>query len=216
MRSHLRTLAIVGLALLPAAVVAADEVRTLNRSFDASDLEAVYVDFPIGELKVKGTQSQKLMVELVIECRRERSLDACKDRAADIEMEARERDERVELWIDGFSKWRSRGMQMRMVVLVPENLDVTVDMSIGELELEQLLGSVTVDMGIGEVSLTGSEEMVNRVSLDTGIGESSLTTHRGRSSSAGVFTREISWTEGNGDNDIRIELGIGEISVKLR
>ena len=216
MRSHLGTLAVFALVLIPAAAAGADEVRTLDRNFDASALESVYVDFPIGELEVKGTQSERLMVQLVIECRRERSMDACRDRADDIELEARERDENVELWIEGFSRWRSRGMQISMVVLVPERLDVTVDMSIGELKLEELLGSVTVDMGIGEVSLTGSEEMVNRVSLDTGIGESSLTTHRGRSSSAGVFTREISWTEGNGDNDIRIDLGIGEIAVELR
>jgi len=107
-------------------------------------------------------------------------------------------------------------MSIEMKVLVPEALDVRVDMSIGELELEKLLGSVTVDMSIGEVSFEGSEEMVSRVRLDTGIGESSLSTHRGRNSSAGLFTREIAWTEGNGDSEIRIELGIGEISVKLR
>ena len=58
--------------------------------------------------------------------------------------------------------------------------------------------------------------MVSRVSLDTGIGESSLSTNRGRSSSAGLCTRELAWTDGNGDSEIRIELGIGEISVKLR
>ncbi len=213
---NLTAIATLALPLVMGPPAAPEEVRTLTENFDAAALEEVYVDFPIGELKVEGTSSERIMVEVVIECSSRRSLDACIDRAEDISLESRERNDRIELWIEGFSKWRSRGMHVEMIVLLPEALDVRIDMSIGELELKQLFGDVKVDMSIGEVSLESSEEMVGRVSLDTGIGESSLSTHRGRSSSAGLFTREIAWAEGNGDSEIRIELGIGEISVKLR
>lgn len=199
-----------------AAPAAADEVRSFSRSFDAATLKQLYLEFPIGELQIEGTRSEKLMVEVTIECSSRRSLDACIDRAEDIELASRADDDRIDLWVEGYSKWRSRGMHLEMRVLVPAMMDVDVDMSIGELDIADVLGSVTVDMSIGEVKLEGSEEMVGRVSLDTGIGESSLSTHRGRNSSAGVFTREIAWSEGNGDAAIRIELGIGEISVRLR
>ncbi len=212
----LTTIATLALLLAVASPAVAEEVRTITQNFDASALESLYVDFPIGELKVEGTSSERIMVEIVIKCTRSRSLDACIDRAEDISLESRERSDDLNLSIEGFSKWRSRGMNIEMKVLVPEALDVRIDMSIGELEMKQLFGNVNVDMGIGEVSLQSSEEMVGRVSLDTGIGESSLSTHRGKSSSAGLFTREIAWTEGNGDSEIQIELGIGEISVRLR
>ncbi len=212
----LTTIATLALLLAVAMPAAAEEVRTFTQSFDASALEQIYLDFPIGQLKVEGTSSERIMVEIVIECSSRRSLDACIDRAEKISLESRERADRIDLWIEGFSKWRSRGMHIEMKVLVPESLDVRIDMSIGELEMKQLFGNVTVDMSIGDISLQSSEEMVSRVSLDTGIGESTLSTRRGRSSSAGLFTRAIAWTEGNGDSEIRIELGIGEISVKLR
>ena len=212
----LTAIATLTLLLAVTPLAAAEEVRTFTKNFDASSLEAIYVDFPIGELKVEGTSSERIMVEIKIECSSRRSLDACIDRAENISLESRERAQRIDLWIEGFSKWRSRGMHIEMKVLVPEALDVRIDMSIGELEMKRLFGNVTVDMSIGEISLQSSEEMVSRVSLDTGIGESSLSTNRGRSSSAGLFARELAWTEGNGDSEIRIELGIGEISVKLR
>jgi len=212
----LTTLAALALVVAAATPSAAEEVRTFTQSFDASALEEIYVDFPIGELTVEGTSSERIMVEIVIECSSRRSLDACIDRAENIALESRERADRIDLWIEGFSKWRSRGMHIEMKVLVPQALDVRIDMSIGELEMKHLFGNVAVDMSIGEVSLDSSEEMVGRVSLDTGIGESSLSTHRGRSNSAGLFTRAIAWTEGNGDSEIQIELGIGEITVKLR
>ena len=212
----LTTIATLALVLAIVSPAGAEEVRTVTQNFDASALEQLYVDFPIGELEVEGTSSERIMVEIVIKCSSGRSLDACIDRAESISLESRERSDSLELSVEGFSKWRSRGMNLEMKVLVPEAIDVRVDMSIGELALKQLFGDVRVDMGIGEVSLQSSEEMVGRVSLDTGIGESSLSTHRGKSSSAGLFTREIAWSEGNGDSEIQIELGIGEISVKLR
>jgi hypothetical protein len=208
---------VLALALgLASPALADEEVRTFSENFDAASLDSMYLDFPIGELTVEGTASERIMVEIVIECSSRRSLDACIDRAEELTLESKVRGERLDLWIEGFSKWRSRGMQVEMKVLVPESLDVRIDMSIGELDLKRLLGNVAVDMSIGEVTFEGSEEMVSRVRLDTGIGESSLSTHRGRNSSAGLFTREIAWSEGNGDSEIRIELGIGEISVRLR
>jgi len=213
-----RVIAVAALAAILAAAssATADEVRSFSRSFDGAVLDQPLLDFPIGELEIEGTRSEKLMVEVTIECSRRRSLDACIDRAEDIELGSRESDGSIDLWVEGYSKWRSRGMHLEMRVLVPAMMDVDVEMSIGELDITEMLGSVTVDMSIGEVTLEGSEEIVGRVSLDTGIGESSLSTHRGRNSSAGVFTREIAWTEGNGDANIKIELGIGEISVRLR
>ena len=207
---------LVGIAIATPTPATADEVRTFSESFDASTLSEVYVDFPIGELRVEGTSSQRIMVEVKIECSRERSLDACMDKAEGISLASREGSDRVDLSIEGFSRWRNRGMHIEMKVLVPHALNVRIDMSIGELELEELFGDVKVDMSIGEVSMRSSEEMVGHISLDTGIGESSLATTRGRSSSAGLFTRELAWTEGNGDAEIQIELGIGEISVRLR
>ncbi|NKB88246.1 MAG: hypothetical protein GKS06_08505 [Acidobacteria bacterium] len=215
MRRMIKVFALAA-AIAIALPVTAEEVRTFSANFDGSALDELYVDFPIGELRVEGTRSERIMVEVTIECSSRRSLDACIDRAEAIELESRERSDRLDLWVEGFSKWRSRGMHLEMKVLVPENLDVRIDMSIGELELEQLYGNVAVDMSIGEVSLRSAEEMISRVSIDTGIGEASLSTHRGRNSSAGLFTREVLWTEGNGDSEVRIELGIGEISVRLR
>jgi hypothetical protein len=213
---HFTLIASFALLASVASPAAAEEVRTFTENFEAAAVKELYVDFPIGELSVEGTASERIMVEVKIECSRSSSLDACIDRAADVSLDSRERGDQLALTIEGFSRWRSRGMHIEMKVLVPHALDVRVDMSIGELDLADLFGDVRVDMSIGEVSFRSSEEMVGRISLDTGIGESSLVTTRGRRNSSGLFTREIAWTEGNGESEIQIELGIGEVSVRLR
>jgi len=106
-------------------------------------------------------------------------------------------------------------MHISMKFRVPAPLDLAVDMSIGELQLRAVAGKVIVDMSIGEVSLRMRQADVGRLSMDTGIGESSLVTPAGRSESVGLFTRELRCDEGQGEARIRIDLGIGEVDVRL-
>ncbi len=212
--SLLSVLLIAAVAAPTATIESEGQTREYQRHFDASNLDEVYIDFPIGELRIEGTGADRIEVEVSIECTGWRAR-ACRERADDVELESDRRDDRLQLSFAGFSKWRNRGMHINMTVRLPAPIDLAVDMSIGELDLRELAGNVTVDMSIGEVSLRMRQADVGRLSMDTGIGESSLVTPAGRSESAGLFTRELRWDQGEGEAQIRIDLGIGEVGVRL-
>ncbi len=212
--SLLSLMLIAAVAAPPATPASSGQAREYARSFDASNLDEVYIDFPIGELEIEGTNADRIEVDVRIECDGWRAR-SCRDRADDVELEFDRHEDRLQLSFAGFSKWRNRGMHINMTVRLPAPIDLAVDMSIGELELRELAGNVTVDMSIGEVSLRMREADVGRLSMDTGIGESSLVTPTGRSESAGLFTRELRWDQGKGEAQIRIDLGIGEVGVRL-
>ena len=99
---------------------------------------------------------------------------------------------------------------------VPQHLALAVDMGIGDLEIEGMRNDVTVDMGIGEATLRMRAEDVGRVALDTGIGETSLRTPEGRRGSSGLFTSEVDWPGARGEARVRVDLGIGEVDVRLQ
>ena len=197
----------------PAASASAGEAAT-SHTFSAENLDELYIDFPIGELEIEGTSGVDIEVEVSIECDGWRAR-SCRQRAEQVELEPTRDGDRLELSFSGYSRWRNRGMNINMKVRLPAPLDLAVDMSIGELDLRALAGNVIVDMSIGEVSLRMRQEDVGHLSMDTGIGESSLLTPAGRSESAGLFTRELQWDRGQGEARIRIDLGIGEVDVRL-
>ncbi len=212
--SLLSLLMIAAVAIPNAAPARSGQEREYKRTFSAANLDELYIDFPIGKLEIEGTSTDQIEVEVSVECEGWRAR-SCRERADRVELEPSHDGDRLELAFTGFSKWRNGGMHINMKIRLPAPLDLAVDMSIGELELRALAGNVIVDMSIGEVSLRMREADVGRLSMDTGIGESSLVTPAGRSASAGLFTRELRWEEGHGEARIHIDLGIGEVAVRL-
>lgn len=204
--------AVIALAA-PGVAWADEEVRSIETSFPTGGLAGVALDFPIGELNVLGFAGDEVEVEISFECDEDSS--ACRAHAERIDFESRTRNERLELWFDGYSKWRNRGLHLEMTVRVPRQLAVAIDMSIGELEISGLEGDLEADLGIGEVTLAMQEEVVSSVRMDAGIGETSLRTLARRKGSAGLFTREVVWDQGYGEARVRVEVGIGEVSIRL-
>ncbi|HJO04710.1 MAG TPA: hypothetical protein QGG47_12115 [Acidobacteriota bacterium] len=194
--SLLSLLMIAAVAIPNAAPARSGQEREYKRTFSAANLDELYIDFPIGKLEIEGTSTDQIEVEVSVECEGWRAR-SCRERADRVELEPSHDGDRLELAFTGFSKWRNGGMHINMKIRLPAPLDLAVDMS------------------IGEVSLRMREADVGRLSMDTGIGESSLVTPAGRSASAGLFTRELRWEEGHGEARIHIDLGIGEVAVRL-
>lgn len=204
------------LLLVPAPAAARDEVvRTVQESWDASALTSLYVDFPVGELAIEGTDGDRVEVELRLECGEDgwRS-SRCNDHAEDIALEA-DGDDRLNLSVDGYSRWGNAGLELHMTVRVPRRLGLAVDMGIGELNVTDMRGDVTVDMSIGEVGVRMAADDVAEVIMDAGIGESSLRAPDVRRGASGLFVSETSWKDGPGEARVRVDLGIGEIDVRL-
>lgn len=212
------TLLLTAALLSPATATAGPDevVRTLAASFDASALSALHVDFAIGALSIEGTTGDRIEVEVKLECDEDgwRS-DRCRDRAEGIEVDARESGERLQLGLDGYRSWGSGGLEVHMTVRVPDRLALSVDMNIGELKIAAMRNDVTVDMSIGEVGLRLPADDVGEVLMDVGIGDSSLRAPDVRRGASGLFVSETSWTEGRGEARIRVDLGIGEIDIRL-
>ncbi len=199
------------------APIRGEDVRSFSRAFEAADLESVMLDFPVGEVEVEGTGGDRVEIDIVFACKTSGwGSSTCRDRADEIELESQTRGSQLRLNLDGYGTIRHRGLTIRLHARVPRDLDFELDMGIGEASLKNLEGNVTVDLGIGEVGLALQEEMVGSVRLDNGIGETSLRTTRDRKEHAGLFVGELTWAQGNGDSRIQVDLGIGEITVRLQ
>jgi hypothetical protein len=220
----------------PAAAQSSDRVvRTFSQEYERAGFEAVVFDLNVGEVQVTGASTDTITAEVKVRCSTGRSTEKCKARAEDITLTSRERRGKLYLEIEGTGMWRSRDANVVVILTVPEDMstelefgtgevtvenlsgDLLIEMSIGEATLENIRGNLTVDMGIGEISVSMPQEMVGEVTLDNGVGETELLHRDGRNAVEGILGgTDVHWDSGTGAKTVKIELNVGEISVRLR
>jgi len=210
-------------------------VRTINESFDPSSSEAVVFDLNVGEMKVSGTDGGQILAEIRVRCVRGRDRSKCEKRAEVVSLASSNRRGKLYLEIEGTGLWRSRDVTVEVTLQIPNDMPLELEVGTGEAELENLGGSlffemgagaatltnlsgdVTVDMGVGEITLTMPESAVGEVMLDNGIGETELSHKEGRNAVEGILGgTDVHWKSGPGSHIVKIDLNIGEITVRLR
>jgi hypothetical protein len=210
---HAISLAIASLLF---ATAAAGDNRTVEGRARLAPGQEVRLDFPVGRLEVVGVRGDEVRLEVEGRCKR--SPGDCDDHLQAIEIDIRERD--GELWIEvsPHPKWRWwDSLEIEAKLTYPAGHPLTIDMSVGELTVDGLRGDLDVDLGVGDVSVDMPGKAVNSVYLDAGIGETELLAPEGwvRAERSFLVGSETNWRHGPGDARVHIDVGVGEIVVRL-
>ncbi len=192
-----------------------EEVRSFERTFDASAFERLSVDIPVGEVEITGSSTSEINVEVTVNCSGWRT-SRCEEYAEDVDLVSQEWKDRIELEIDGLKKWKSIGLSFDIRMRAPAGMKLEVDVGVGELDISGFKNDVSADLGVGELSVAMDESNVRFVDLETGLGEADLRYSEGEMESSGIFGNEIRWDEGKGTAAVRLEVGVGEIDLRLR
>lgn len=233
--------ALLGLLIAP-AVLADDDVvlRSEQGTQAAADLDTLQMDAGIGEFRVRTHAADEIRWtwEIVGDAD---SLprETMQQRAAQFSLTHRVDGKRFILE----SEWPQDGdndrninddVTERWTIYLPARLAVALDANIGEMTVEGVAGGLTLDFNIGEVDV---EVPGGDIVIDSNIGEVSV-----RSGTAtpgvidlGVNIGEVKYSEGEqyfeaeygfpigqsldldreGEDDIRVDLNIGEIDVEV-
>lgn len=212
MKKTVLTLAAALLWVVPAG---ADEVvRAFKQQIPVGSTGKVYVDFPVGEVKVEGWDDSKVDVDVKIEC--DRGTTKCREAARKLRLVYDNSGERLKVAIRDWPRFGTpKGLRVRARVRVPRDLAVSADLGVGELTVLGFQGDVSADLGVGEVNVTLPREAIGSVSLDTGVGEANLAVAGRRYQSAGLVAKEIRWNKGTGSSRLTVDCGVGEIDVRL-
>lgn len=202
------------LLMLAAGTAFGGAHREVTRSLPLDGAAEVVVEMEVGELTIEAGATDRVEVELDIRCR-SRSV-TCERRMELVEVIDSRRGERLHVIVEGMSKTMSHRMEVDARVMLPRQVELVVDMGVGELDISGVERDLFVDMGIGEVRLWLDEAAVGSVFLDAGIGESTLYGARADDTSRPFLVgSELEWDEGTGGAEIVVDLGIGEITVHL-
>jgi len=190
--------------------------RTLTETYDPGDYEEVMLEVKVGEVNVRGSGDDEIVLSVRVECEWD-DVDDCRDRVDDIEIVPSDWGDGLYLGIEGLGFWGSRGVHLEIDLTLPARMPVALDVGVGEVEIADLLGDVTVDLGVGEIDIRMDAAAVRAVTLDNGIGESRLRYPEGKQDVSGILGgTEVFWDLGSGDHEVKVELNVGEIRVTLR
>lgn len=212
----MKTLAVSALlALLPLIPARAADLGTVERHWPAAHLERVKVDFPVGELRLVGRDIHDVRARLQVRCKHGDWDDRCRERARDIRLVTDTHDGTRTFEIEGLGGWRTHGLQVRLEIEVPRDVDLNLEMGVGECRIEGLAGDLDASLGVGQMTLRLVQDAVRSVHLESGIGQASLDRPASEHSFAGFLGSRVRWSEGSGRAVVHAEVGVGEVDASL-
>lgn len=203
-------------AALPAVAWAggATDVRTLSADVSAAGAQRVAIEAPIGELRVEGTATSTVAVQVAVRCEKPVETD-CRRKADRIELVAGADGDRVVVALRGWPKGGNDGLSLSLRVTMPRDLPLLGELGVGEIDVRGLEAGARLELGVGEMSIELPADSIRRVDLEVGVGDASLHVGGRRIEGKGFIGREIDWSSGRGRYVIDADVGVGEIEVRL-
>lgn len=204
--------------LLPTAGVSADEpvrpeVRRVEQSFFAGNVEKIEIDVTLASLSVVGVEGgTQADVEVSLTCDRNDNAK-CLRRAERIRLAPRLRGKKMALRIKGTSRGQVGGIEAHMKVKIPAQVALEVDIAGGEVVIQGMRHHVEVDSGGGNIDFFAEQDLIGSFNVDVGFGKGTLWLRDSKIEAAG-WPRSISW-KGPGQAKVEIDLGGGEIKARL-
>lgn len=203
-------------ALHPAAPAqASGSDREIKASWPAAEFDAVRFDISVAELEVTAGSSDKIEVEVFAECKRSRR--DCEEALENLELFDRTRGKVLTIDFEGYPKWGKGRIEVEAVVKIPAGFDFDLDMGVGEVNIAGLRGNLDLDLGVGELNIDTKEAHLRSVNLDVGVGDAEIYGADARVEGRRSFLvgSEVYWADGEGDKRINVDVGVGEVTVRL-
>lgn len=209
----MRMLVLLAALLAGVGPARAADLGTVEGRWPVRDLEEVRVEFPVGELIVEATDEAELRAQLGVECRRGRQ--SCIERSRRLKLVTHVAGRTRHLRLEGMPKFGSHGLEVTLYIAVPRSLATEIEMGVGSLRVEGMTRDVRVELGVGDVNVLMRESDVSSVSLTVGVGDATLR-HPGHAQAvSGLLGRKVRWSEGAGPARVSVDLGVGDIDVRL-
>lgn len=184
--------------------------------FPAAGIHALRVDLHCGDIKIERAGGDVVQAELRVRC--ERNRESCFEKLADVKLEGREQSGRLVLEVEGVPRWHSsKGLEVDLTLRVPAHLELDIDLGAGTVHVEDATRNVRIDLGAGQVDVRMPEDAVHSVDARAGVGEARLHGPNGdeiaerRHLVGGV----VHWQDGKGEARVDVEVGAGEVVVRL-
>jgi hypothetical protein len=200
---------------------ARDAEHAFQTAVPRGQVQRVRIDIPYGSFTVRNGASSQLAVSGIVS----RDYDGPRERAWAQRVVD---DTSVEIYVRGaeaivrrkFGKsaqsWRAKrftGIDMRLEV--PAGVDIRLDSSAGEVDLEGNFGDIAIEMGAGEIDVRVPRATVRELNASCRIGE--VRTNLGSEivTREGILPGRTHFFNAAGKSHVNVHVTVGEVDVTL-
>lgn len=197
------------ITLASCAVLASEREDFVVReySFALSDIEEVEFHASVGQLEIVPSDGNEVHITLEIESKGEGWFQRRRD-VSDVELESDVRGKRLVL------RQTEEGTTTEWRVQLPAVARTTIEMGVGEIDAELGATELEVELGVGDVDITLPEHSTGDIDIAVGVGDARLRGASDVDHERAFVSREISG-RGAGTLDARIDVGVGEVNLRL-
>lgn len=209
-------LALPTIAAVPASGagwVLSDDERVLDASQSAEGIKTVVIEAGVGEINVTGDATKTITARVELSpktgfwgSRGRRAVESAElvpvVRGDTLTLRVGPRDEDHQFGED----W---------TVNVPPDVEVKIELGVGDVTVLDTLGDIDIDLGVGDVRIESEYKAFGPIHGSTGVGDATLRTPEGREEGNGFIGHNLRG-RGPGQSSINISIGVGESQVRLR
>ena len=201
-----KTTVATALLLCSTSALSAESVE-LNKSLPIKNAELLYIDVPVGQLEIETYQGDSIVLYIeVAESKTNwfKSVDL-----DDAHLRQKRDNNRLKLSVN------LENTTQHWKVKVPENIDLNLSIGVGEADLSGIGASLKMDVGVGSAQVVLSHDDYQSINLDAGVGDASLEDFNGVNTTRAVVSEEVDWA-GKGQHEINIDVGVGDVEVRVK
>ncbi len=188
----------------------AESFKSISRSIDVSRLGSVEIQAGVAEMDIEFYEGDELELEIELEAER-RWFSLRRGSVDDLQLEVRESGDNLYLGI------QDQKVQQRWRLKIPARLAATIDVGVGDIELHDFSNSLEMEVGVGSIQVDIDDTDYAAIRVSVGVGDASI---RGfgedRVGNERSFVSADSYYHGDGEFEIDIEVGVGEVVVRSR
>lgn len=191
-------------------IVLADSYKRISHEIDASDFENLNLQISVAEVEIEVYDGDVIELDIQLEADR-RWFSLRRGNVDNVELDQRSSGDTLYLEID------KDNIEQTWYARIPAKLAMRIELGVGEVNVSDLENDLNLDIGVGAVRVDVSSENYERITATTGVGDASI---RGFSERADnerpSFVGADTYWEGEGEYEIRIEVGVGDAQVRRR
>jgi len=178
---------------------------TLKERINIDANADIHFEVAVGSVEIETYDGDEIILEIEV---KEGDNDWFKSVDLDeAELAVRNSGSKVHLEID------MEDIVQQWQVRIPNNANIDIDLGVGEVSIEDFARDAIIDLGVGEVDIELADKNYRRIELESGVGGADLDGFSGADRERNIVNEQITW-RGNGDYEINIDVGVGDIDVK--